>query len=195
MPRIYMKEFSGIAVSSGTRKIPKIKREKNKTDYHPAQDYYKQIREAIITAHLKGKGIKHITQEADACPNPKKKTNFQLIAKKYKEWYGRKKATWFLPPRGTYTFSISEIILNPELGLTINDQTHVIKLYFAEESLSQNRANYMIHLMKNQLPEIHKYHVLDIRRKKLFNATGDESVFLISINSEIVGIETAWTSL
>ncbi len=89
----------------------------------------------------------------------------------------------------------SEIVLNPEIGLEYSNDKHVIKLYFAEDSMGQNRANYMIHLMRERMPNNIQYHVLDVRRKKLFNATGDHSLFLISINSEIAGIESAWPAL
>jgi len=195
MPKILMKEFSDIAISSGTTKISKIRREKNKTDYNPAQDYYKQIREAIIASHLKGLGISHILKAADDCSNPKRKSNYKLIATKYKQWQGKKDYEWFSPPRGAFNFSGSEIVLNPEIGLIDDGVMHVIKLYFSEEKISQNRANYMIHLMSEQFSDTYQYHVLDIRRKKLFNATGNHNTFIISTRSEIAGLETAWDSV
>lgn len=195
MPRIFMKEFSGIAISSGTKKITKIRQEKNKPAYHPSQDYYKQIREAIISAHAKNLGVSHVSKTADECANLKRKVNYQLIARKYIEWLGQKKAKWFKPPRGEFKASSSEIVLNPELGLKYNAKLHVIKLYLAEEPVSQNRANYMIYLMQQDLPEGHEYHVLDIRRKKLFNASGNSETYKISILSEIAGLEAAWESI
>lgn len=190
-----MKEFSGIAVSSGTKKISKIRAEKKKPPYHPAQDYYKQFREAIIAAYAQAFGGTHITNAASDCTNPKKKANYKLIASKFNQWVGKKNPEWFTPPRGKYLYSNSEIILNPELGLAYSGEQHVIKLYFAEESVSQNRANYMLHLMQEKLPTKYEYHMLDIRRKKLFSATGDPALFAISIASEIASIEAAWKSL
>ncbi len=195
MPRIFMKEFSDIAVSAGTQKISKIKREKNKSAYHPYQDYYKQIREAIISAHSKDFGIKHVRKVANECPNLNKKTNYVLISKNYISWLGKKSAEWFVPPRGTYKHSLSEIVLNPEIGLRFNGDDHVVKLYFSEDKLSQNRANYMIYLMQEVFTEENVYHVLDIRRKKLFSATGNPSLFHVSIDSEIASLETAWESV
>lgn len=195
MAKIFMKEFSDIAVSSGTSKISKIRKEKNKTSYNPARDYYKQIREAIVDSHSKGYGSTYIAKEADGCTNLKRKPNYELIAKLYIQWLGKKNVTWFVPPRGTYTHLSSEIVLNPEIGMEYNDEKHVVKLYFGEEKISQNRANYMLHLMREKLPKTCLYHVLDIRRKKLFSITGDHAIFLISINSEIAGIESAWPSV
>lgn len=196
MASIFMKEFSSIATTSGTQKISKIKKEKNKGPYHPAQDFYKIIRESIIDALKKDLGIEHILKTADEYDNEKRKPAYKLIAKNYKKWMGKKEVSWINPPRGKYEFSSSTIILNPELGFNYDDDvTRVIKLYFAEEKVSQNRANYMIYLMNEVLPKKHSYHVLDIRRKRLFNATNNHDTMFISINSEITGIESAWELL
>lgn len=195
MPRILMKEFSDIAISAGTAKISKIRKEKHKASYNPAQDYYKQIRESIIASHSKGYGINFISDIADKCPNPRRKSNYEIIASRYKQWHGKKVYEWFSPPRGSYGFSGTEIILNPEIGLIRKGVMHVIKLYFSEDQISQNRANYMIHLMSEEFPDTYQYHVLDIRRKKLFNPTGNHDNFMISTRSEIAGLEAAWDSV
>ena len=139
--------------------------------YDPARDYYRGIREAIIETHQEGMGKSHITTAVQSA-SPRRYSTYEELARDYISWWGRKRVTWFDPPRAGWEAGHGfEVRVNPEMGLKINGDRHVIKLYFKPEKLAKQRVEIITHLMHHELagelPAGTRFSVLDIRSRKL----------------------------
>lgn len=194
---ILFKEFSDIATSAGIPKVNKIKKEKHRPPYQPAQDFYKQLREAIIECHENTLGLPHIIKVANNCPNPERRPKYQSLAKGYVKWAKSIGGSWIKPSRRKFLSSGVEIVVNPELGLSNGSSEMLIKLYFNQEALTQTRANFMLALMAatDQRNIFDKYVVLDVRKSKAFQFTGNLSLYLQACQAEAAYISAIWPTL
>lgn len=115
----------------------------------------------------------------------------------YKSWWGRKTITWFPPPRETYSSAGVDVAINPELGLEIDGQRYVIKLYLkADEVLEKTRADLIVTLMNHVLspaqPEGTQFSVLDVRKSKQFTYSLTRRDFQAMVDAELAYIATLW---
>jgi len=87
-PRISLTEFVDVVSSSGTSKAAKIRRMK-RSDYSVAGDFYKLIREHIVSIHrqnLPKASLQTIHRQID---DQKKINNYFNVTKGYSRWWGR----------------------------------------------------------------------------------------------------------
>jgi hypothetical protein len=144
--------------------------------YDPSHDLYKILREGIVEAHATGSGKNGIRSVAAAASDYRRVAQYAALAEAYISWWGRKSITWTLPPRSVWTplQSTFGVIVNPELGLSINGVLHFVKLYFKTEPLSKPRVDIITQLMHDEFSPnfpTAKFSVLDIRSKKLHTVT------------------------
>lgn len=196
---ISLTDFVDFAMKSGTPKVTKIAQVKERPDYHPAFDFYKRLREAIVSAHRDGGGIATITSAVNEQCDEKKIDNYPAIAKAYKSWWGRKNLVWFTPPASRARIQSVEIRVNPELGLEIDGEPHVVKLYFKDDKLTKSRSDMIAYLMSLELrhsaPEGALFSVLDIRRKNLMTPTSESKKLSALLLGEIAALEAMWASV
>jgi hypothetical protein len=195
MPEILVKEFSDIATTSGLPKLTKIRNEKHKDPYEPAGDYYKKLREAIIDCHKHNLGIEHIEETARNYPNRERRLNYVPIASAYTTWHGDNSYTWFDPPRYKVIINDVTIVVNPELGLAMNGEDVIIKLYFLKEAIPRSMANYILYLMERACQGTRSCKILDIKRKKLLSFSGNHDLFEIACTAETAYINSIWGAI
>ena len=123
MPRISLTDFVDFVSSSGTPKATKVSQIKNRPPYHPAQDYYKQIREHLINVHESNQAKSALDKLTNETIYEKKFENYLLILNGYKKWWGRKKLNWFEPSSTIFSHHGIDVSINPELGLYIEKKT------------------------------------------------------------------------
>lgn len=103
---------------------------------------------------------------------------------------------WFTPPRSVYSSYGFDIIVNPEIGLAINGERHIIKMYLKSESLSRFKVEVITTLMEFQLRQfVHPadyFAVLDVRESKLFVADPQPVSELPIVNAELAYIASIW---
>jgi hypothetical protein len=119
---------SGMAQITKTREILKQEQE----GYAPYSDFYKKVREGIISYHQSGGGDKK--QLDGLCRNlsdERKRLHFEAIVKGYKRFLGRKEIEWFDPPSSPWTVGNLTVRVNPELGLVLKGRPTVVKLYLS----------------------------------------------------------------
>lgn len=194
MAELFVKEFSTIAVVEQKRKARLIRRERDKDDYHPAKDFYKYVREAIVKSLKQDLGVSYLhNQVRDFSGDKAKKPHFVQIEKSFIEaaehLYGH---PWFSPPRAPYINGGVTVIVNPEIGVNIDGRKYVIKLYFSEAELGKGRANYMTCLMDHCFGGDYLNAVLDVRRREFYTFTGDHERYIRSINNEFKYIKEIW---
>lgn len=198
MIRLSLTDFVDIISKSGTPKATKVKQVKLRPDYEPAFDFYKPLRESIVGIHKDDKPKKDIDKILGHISDKKKLSGYAEIISGYKKWWGRNTFQWIEPPRSNYRINGIEISVNPELGLKIGSENHIIKLYFKGEALSKFKSDIITNLMALKLlsaanPNV-KMSVLDIRNAKLYSHDGASNIKPV-IDAELAYIESLWSSL
>lgn len=56
MPDISLTDFVDFVIKMGTPKLTKVKAVKNREEYEPAKDYWRQLRKGLQSFHKKGLG-------------------------------------------------------------------------------------------------------------------------------------------
>lgn len=177
MVEISLTEFVDFVIKSGTPKLTEVRKIKRQHDegYHPSRDYWRKLREGIIEYHQRGRDGKFLDAVHSGIRDQNKRTNYPVLVKAYKKFLGRKKFEWFEPARADWRYADLCVRVNPELGLAIDGNDHLVKLYFKETKLTHERIAVLSHMMLKGLSasaEGLKVALLDVRSSKLhvFNA-------------------------
>lgn len=175
--RVGLTNFVDFVNKTATQKLTVVRKQKkeNTEDYEVYADFYKAVREGIVNMHKKGQDKSALDGVLKGLADKRKKKHFAAIITGYKEFLGRKKVSWFPPPKDEWTHAGLAMRLKPEVGLVINGERHAIKLYLREKpTLKKANADIITHLMdfvlvpgKRNRP---RFCVLDVRRNKLFSA-------------------------
>jgi hypothetical protein len=196
MPRITLTDFIEVVTKSGSPKATKVGQLKNRQAYEPATDFYKSLREGLIKIHESSGSKADLAKLQKGLTDPKKVANYPAMVAGYKKWWGHKALAWFDPPGTTYTKSGIDVAINPELGLTINGQRHVVKLYLKTDALTKTKADLIVTLMSHVLGPIEPsgthFSVLDVRNSKLFTYTAPGKNFQSMVDAELSYIATLW---
>ncbi|MCZ7664805.1 MAG: hypothetical protein M5U22_18630 [Thermoleophilia bacterium] len=198
MPRISLTDFVDIVSKSGTPKATKVIQVKNRPKYEPAVDFYKPVRDFIVDAHRTGEPKSILAAALDSITDPKKLGNYPDVVTGYRKWWGSKALVWFDSPAGIFGARGIEVVVNPELGLIVNGQRHLIKLYFKANALAKNRVDIVTHLMeftlRSSCPRGEIMSVLDIRRAKLISPTVPIARLGPALDAELAYIAALWDS-
>lgn len=199
MPRISLTDFVDIVSKSGTPKATNVARVKNRPEYSPATDYYKQLRDHIVELHRNNRPKADLFRLLMELTDKKKLDNYRESIEGYKKWWGRKNTTWFSPPNNIFSANGVDVSVNPELGLTFDGESHIVKLYFKADSLSKNRVYIITHLMEVSLRRSIrigvKMSVLDVRNGKLITPTVPIATLTATLNAELAYIAVLWPNI
>lgn len=171
MDRVSLTYFVDFVVKAGTPKLTVVRNFKNRDEYDPQVDFYKQVRDGIIDMHQANKPKGALDSLLEGLADPKRSKGYPLVVAGYKKFLGNKQCSWFSPPSGVWASGGTEVSINPEVGLTIGGVQHVIKLYFkTDPPLAKNRIDIVTHLMNKTLvvkaPSA-TFGILDVRNAKL----------------------------
>ncbi|WP_372164872.1 hypothetical protein [Xanthomonas euvesicatoria] len=196
MPRITLTDLIEVVTKSGSPKATKVSQLKNRQAYDPATDFYKPLREGLVSLHKNG-GVKaDLVNLTKGLPDPKKVANYPPMVAGYKKWWGQRTLEWFTPPGDTYTSSGIDVSINPELGLKINGQAHVVKLYLKTETLVKTKADLIVTLMNHVLSSSQaagtQISVLDVRNSKIFTYSATGKNFKPMVDAELSYVASLW---
>jgi hypothetical protein len=196
MIKISLTDFVDIASKSGTPKATKVAQVKARPDYEPKFDFYRPIRERIIEIHKNGREGGSLRSFLQALTDRKKIKNYPDLVEGYLNWLGRKKLEWSDPPRKLYRSSGVDVIVNPELCVSFAEETHLIKLYFKDESLDRFKVDVILslidHVLRSHCPEGTIISVLDVRRSKLFSWRASSRSRMALVDAELAYIASLW---
>jgi hypothetical protein len=129
----------------------------------------------------------------------RKHVNYKLMVDAYQAWCKKKSISWFAPKKSAWSLGELPILVNPELGLVIDGQPHLVKLYFKDEPIKKNRIEPIGHLMqlacKKSMPKDCLCSILDVRRGKLHTPDVPVSGLTIQLECEATYWVKAWESL
>jgi hypothetical protein len=200
MPKITLTDFLDVVAKSGSPKATKVAEMKRRPPYDPRTDFYKAAREGIVAVHAEGRRKASLDEVLVGLSDPKKITAYPELIKGYKTWWGRKALEWFPPPTGTYSAHGVDVSIHPELGLRIDNEPHIIKLYFKAAPLAANRCELIIHLMETNLARgvrgsQPRMAVLDVRRSKLLACSESQAPLSAMLDAELAYIAAIWPNL
>lgn len=192
-------DFIDIASRTGVSKTNTIIRIRERPPYQPAFDFYKQIRDHIIGLHQNNMTRNSLLDPRNLTSDNRKWDAYDIIIEQYKAFWGRKKPIWFSPPKNEWSTNNVSVLLNPELGLIINDVPYVIKLYMKGEKLSKAKSLISLFLMHQTLPVNYNktpimYCILDVRQNNLIKTSGFPNNILSSLIAETAYINSIWNS-
>lgn len=198
-----MTVFVDYLVKAGTPKQTVVKQAKSQAsvDYDPSHDFWKVLRDGIVDMHKHGRPVATLAQLQASIAHPPKLNRYPAAIAGYKKWLGKKKTTWFAPPRGTFSSGGLDISVNPELGLEITtkngqSQRHVIKLYFKETKPKKQMVEAAIALMAHTLgPKVKsnaEFCLLDVERHTMWCSPIKRNVVPL-LHAEAAGFAVMWS--
>ena len=200
MPDISLTDFVDFVIKSGTPKLTKVRAIKNRPEYEPAMDYWRQLREGIKDFHRAGGGDKSDLDDiVDTLQNSKKIARYTATIRGYKKFLGRKNIRWFTPATGDWSHDELCVKVNPELGLRIDGDRHLVKLYFKDDLLSKNRVEIVSKMMKivlsGKAPQGTRMAVLDVSQGKLYTQTVAIPQLTVLLEGEAAAFLQIWESI
>ncbi|MCQ6268183.1 hypothetical protein M1K46_21445 [Fictibacillus sp. WQ 8-8] len=200
--KITLSDFVDFSIKNGPSRLTKIKEIKNREVYHPGKDYWKKFRDGIDKYHRNNYSKDYLNNLVNDVTEVRKK-NYLNAVNYYKKFIGKKDLQWFEPKKDYWHFSNSSINVNPELGLVIKDEPHIIKLYFKEDKskpdtvLDKRKLSTIFFLMEDTLSydDNYKYSIYNVKSGKLI--TKNKSLVGIKeiLESDILALEHMWRSI
>ncbi|MUK87433.1 hypothetical protein GMD78_03335 [Ornithinibacillus sp. L9] len=198
--KVSLTDFVDFSIRNGASRMTKIKEIRGRDVYHPSRDYWKDLRDGLVSFHEKNLDKKYLNRIIERAPESKK-TNYKTVIDNYNSFLGRRKIEWFTPQSKDWHFQDVIIRVNPELGLFINDVPHIIKIYFKEDpskpitSLDKRKLESIFFLMETSLNGYHpgiNYSVFNAKRGKL--VTKNRSVESIKeiLESDALAFKHLW---
>ena len=137
---ISLTTFVDFVNSTGVKKRDIVFKNLFKGEYDPRKDFYRILRNAIVTMHKNDDPSSKLPQLVLTF-DKKKTKHYNLLIKGYQKWASRKKISYIKDDSRIFTLNQLDIRVNPELILNIKNQPTVIKLYFKETPLTSDSAN------------------------------------------------------
>lgn len=199
MPEVSLTDFVDFASKSGTSRMTAVRTIKQRPEYHPKRDYYRELREFLQDLHQGNASPDDFANVLAELKDTSKTKHFQDAFSGHKKFIGRRKLDYFEPSHWKWNHSELIVRVNPELGLLIDNVPHIIKLYFKADPLSRQKTDVITHMMEVSLrkkaPKGAIMGVLDLRRGKLYAPTVPISGLDVLLASEAAAFMQLWKGL
>ena len=124
---------------------------------------------------------------------------YSAAFKGYKRFLGASETRWLNPPSGKWSFGDLTVRVNPELGLRIDTDRYLIKLYFKDEAPTKNRVQIVMKMMNtvlgNQVKDGTQMAVLDVSKGKLILQTASIPGLSALLEGEAAAFLQMWKAL
>ncbi|PFH10889.1 hypothetical protein BCF11_3323 [Collimonas sp. PA-H2] len=199
MPDVTLSDAVDVICRAGSTKMNKVAQIKNRPPYHPSLDFYRPLRSALIALHIEGNDRKALDKILAKITDAKKIGSYDQVIEGYRKWWGYKKIEWFDPPKSSYEHAGVVVKVNPELGLIVNGQRYIIKLYLKDEQLHKIRIDPATVLMEIALRSIAQSSdlvaILDVRKAKLHTLGSNIARSKPMVDAELSYIAALWPNV
>jgi len=189
--KVGLTQFLDFTLKSSAAKTNFVKNLKSQPEYHPVFDYWKQLRELPFDC------FETLVQTVDQ----KKKQNYIDVIKQYKKFIKNKDVSWFDPGKSHWLSDNLIVRSSPELGLLINDEPHLIKLFFKgkKERIDKYNINSTLTLLNestfsNEYNDVN-YTVLNIQKNRMYTNNSINNDYLIALESEAHQLSYLWNKV
>lgn len=198
---IGLTQFIDFTVKGSSAKLSMVRKIKYQDDYHPAFDYWKQLRDAIVKYHednLHPDYFDALIQGVDE----KKRENYTFAIRQYRKFLKNKDITWFNPGKATWVSDELVVRSSPELGLIIDGVPHLVKLYFKgkTEKVDKRTGRTSLTLLNTSIYEenhdddVH-HSVLNIQKNNFITDNKIDKDQLIALESEAAQFIHIWNKI
>lgn len=198
---IGLTQFIDFTIKGSTAKTNMVRQIKYQSDYNPAFDYWKQLRDGIIKYHESNLNLDFFDQLL-AQIDDKKKKNYTHAIKQYKKFLKDKDISWFNPGKSAWISSELIVRSSPELGLIIDGEPHLIKLYFKGKSEKVDKRNTSTTLAllstssyEENYSSVVNQSVLNLDKVKLYSNSNITEDQLIALESEASQFMYIWKKI
>ncbi|ACL03206.1 conserved hypothetical protein [Desulfatibacillum aliphaticivorans] len=200
MPKISMTDFVDFVVKAGSPKMTKVRQVRDRGGYNPAHDFWRLFRNDIVEFHQNGfRDKKRFDRLLGKLTDHKKQKRYPEAIKGYKKFLGRKNIEWFTPPKELWSHSGLDVRVNPELGLVINGDRFIIKLYFKDEKLTKYKVPVigalMISALASECDDSDKFAILDVSNSKLITFEDQVADVMPLLAGEAYSFISIWDAL
>ena len=202
MPEISLTQFVDFVFASGPPRVTQVRHIRGQiaAGYHPSRDFWKRLRDEIVTVEESGHPLMELDRVANDCVGEAKRNRYEQAIKGYKRFHRRRKRQWFAPPSAVWERADLLVRVNPELGLVIGSSPVAIKLYFKKESLSKRRIESILHLMETALAgqagaQGMDIGLLDVPKGKLIRSGKRPDNLDLLLNSDALAFSEIWKGL
>ena len=198
---IGLTQFIDFTLKGSAAKTNMVRKIKYQSEYHPAFDYWKQLRDGIVQFHEQNLDV-NFFEELIKTIDMKKKLNYTNAIKQYQKFLKGKEVIWFSPGKANWTNSELNVRSTPELGLYIDGEPHLVKLYFKGKNERVDKRNTSTILTLLNTATYEKEHddivirsVLNTHKNKLFSENKINEDKLISLESEATQFMFIWNKI
>ena len=200
MIEISLAEFVDFVTKAGSPKLTVVRkvRQEHAAGYDPAKDFYKKLRDGIVKHHQLGKSPTSLDALAAGVTDKNKVKAYPIIIQGYKRFLGRRAVTWFAPPKKTWTHGGLAVRVNPELGLVLDSQPHLIKMYWKQKQLRKLEVPTIMHLLQLVLAskkDPNTLGLLDVRRGRLLTPDTFDPGLTALLEGEATSFATIYRAL
>lgn len=172
MLEISLTEFVDFVIKSGTPKLTQVRsiKRQHEAGYEPSHDYYRKLRDGIVEFHQQGRDKKYLDRLSAGIVDKNKSNTYPQLVNAYKKFLGRKQVDWFEPAKASWSHGALRVRVNPELGLSLNGDDHLVKLYFKDLKLTKDRIAIISHMMMSTVgasADGLRVALLDVRNSKI----------------------------
>jgi len=196
MPEISLTTFVDFVSKSGTARLTYVRKAKDlyQQEYEPALDFWKSLRDGIVDMHRHNRPKNTLDNVLVGITHRNKINLYPSRIAAYKRWVGRKIIRWRGCEPELWRHGSLTVRVNPELGISINGNDYIIKLYFKEERLSKYRVDTMLFLIRSTFSQKCSDAtpaILDVPRGNLIEPTRDIS----DIDALLIGEAAAFIQM
>jgi hypothetical protein len=200
MIEITLTEFVDFVIKSGSPKVTVVKncKKRHQETYDPKTDFYKKLRDGIVDFHRRAQPKAALDALVHGIADKNKVVAYPILVAAYKRFLGRKNFAWFQPPKESWIHSTLSVTLNPELGVEIEGEPHLIKLYFKDQQPSKLQVNSILHLLHLELEnkkQPRTIALLDIRRAKLITMGTPDPLLTPLVQGEALSFAQIYNAL
>jgi hypothetical protein len=193
-----MSEFVDFHVLTGSARVAKVRALKNRGEYDPATDFWRPLRVAIVAFHLRPTGDARSLSDFLGPVSERKMGRYRAAMAGHQKFLRRREIAGSRAPSAPWNVGDLSVRVNPDLGLRVDGNQYLVKLYFKAEPLSRGRTQALIALMEEGLrPRVAAgltFGVLDVPNASLRLADARSSMndTQIALRSEAVAFVEIW---
>ncbi|WP_282154836.1 hypothetical protein [Cytobacillus gottheilii] len=198
---IGLTQFIDFTVKGSEAKTNMVRKIKYQEDYHPSFDYWKKLREGITKFHQENLSFDYFDSLIDGL-DEKKKPNYIEYIKQYKKFLRNKDIVWFDPGKAIWVGDELNVRASSELGLIIDGEPNLIKLYFKGKNERIDNRNIRTTLtLLNSATKQQSYNfetnnsVLNISKNKFYTDNNVNADKLIALESEASQFMYIWNKI
>lgn len=185
-------------LSNGLTRVRRVReaRRMYEAGYAQGIDYYRPLREGIISMHRAG-GDVAVLEDILEDALPRKHSNYQECIDGYRKFMKDKTIVWERKPKSQiWSHAGLNVVINPELRMVLDGRPYRVKLYLKGDRLTQRRADLLIALLhEGGYDGSANLAIVDVRRARLFTQKRSSPDFGLLLRSEALSFVAMWEAV